>query len=186
MRRRWTGADSPSGRPCALDAAEPVGLRAYASPVGLTIERVAAPTAEIEELLTELDEALSGYSPEQRHALSLDQLFEDNVRFFEARLDGFPIGCGGVAFYEGFAEVKRMFTRPAARRKGVAAALLRRLEDEARGAGHSVLRLETGMYQEEAIGFYEREGFERCDAFGSYLGLSPQALATSVFYEKPL
>jgi putative acetyltransferase len=154
--------------------------------VGVTIERVAAPTDEVRQLLAELDEALSGYTPEQRHALSLDQLFEDNVRFFTVQLDGATIGCGGVGFYDGFAEVKRMYTRPAARRKGVAAALLRRLEDEARDAGHSVLRLETGAYQDEAIAFYEREGFERCEAFGDYLALSPQALATSVFYEKSI
>ena len=105
----------------------------------------------------------------------MDQLFEDNVRFFAARLDGVAVGCGGVAFYDGFAEVKRMFTRPTARRQGVAAALLERLEGEARGAGRSVLRLETGMYQAEAIGFYERAGFERCAAFGDYLDISPQA-----------
>jgi putative acetyltransferase len=144
-------------------------------------------TDEIRQLIAELDQDLSGpYLPEQRHALSLDQLFEDNIRFFAARLDGVAVGCGGVAFYDGFAEVKRMFTRPTARRKGVAAALLQRLEDEARGAGHSVLRLETGMYQDEAIGFYERAGFERCAAFGDYLDLSPQAIETSVFYEKSI
>ncbi len=153
----------------------------------MTIERVTAPTDEIRQLVAELDEALSGpYLPDQRHALSLDQLFEDTVRFFAARLDGVAVGCGGVAFYDGFAEVKRMFTRPAARRKGVAAALLQRLEGEAREAGHRVLRLETGRYQAEAIGFYEREGFERCDAFGDYRDLSPQAVETSVFYEKSL
>ncbi len=153
----------------------------------MTIERVAAENDEIRQLVAELDQDLSGpYLPEQRHALSLDQLFEDNVRFFAARLDGVAVGCGGVAFYDGFAEVKRMFTRPTARRKGVAAALLRRLEGEAREAGHSVLRLETGMYQAEAIGFYERAGFERCEAFGDYLDLSPQAVETSVFYEKSI
>jgi putative acetyltransferase len=155
--------------------------------VGLRIERVPVATDEIRQLIAELDQDLSGpYLPEQRHALSLDQLFEDNIRFFAARLDGVAVGCGGVAFYDGFAEVKRMFTRPTARRKGVAAALLQRLEDEARGAGHSVLRLETGMYQDEAIGFYERAGFERCAAFGDYLDLSPQAIETSVFYEKSI
>ena len=155
--------------------------------MGVTIEPVAAATDEIRQLVAELDEALSGpYLPEQRHALSLDELFDDNVRFFAARLDGVAVGCGGVAFYDSFAEVKRMFTRPTARRKGVAAALLRRLEDEARAAGNTVLRLETGMYQAAAIGFYEREGFERCEAFGDYVALSPQAVETSVFYEKSI
>jgi putative acetyltransferase len=155
--------------------------------VELRIERVSRPTDEIRQLLSELDRALAGpYLPEQRHALSLDQLFDSNVRFFAARLDGAAVGCGGVAFYDGYAEVKRMFTRPTARRQGVALAVLQHLEAEAKQAGHSVLRLETGMYQPEAIAFYERVGFEHCDAFGDYLDLSPRAIETSVFYEKSI
>ena len=153
----------------------------------LTIERVSAASDEIRQLVAELDRALSGpYLPEQHHALSLDQLFDSNVRFFAARVDGVTVGCGGVAFYDGFAEVKRMFTRPIARRQGVAKAVLRRLEAEAKRAGHSVLRLETGMYQGEAIEFYVRAGFERCDAFGEYVSMSAQAIETSVFYEKTI
>ena len=153
----------------------------------LTIERVSAASDEIRQLVAELDRALNGpYLPEQHHALSLDQLFDSNVRFFTARVDGVAVGCGGVAFYDGFAEVKRMFTRPKARRQGVAKAVLRRLEAEAKRAGHSVLRLETGMYQAEAIEFYLRAGFERCDAFGEYVSMSAQAIETSVFYEKTI
>ena len=153
----------------------------------LRIERVSAASDEIRQLVAELDGALSGpYLPEQHHALSLDQLFDSNVRFFAARVDGVAVGCGGVAFYDGFAEVKRMFTRPTARRQGVAMAVLGRLEAEAKRAGHSVLRLETGMYQAEAIEFYVRAGFERCDAFGEYVSMSAQAIETSVFYEKTI
>jgi len=154
-------------------------------PANLTIEQMAAATDEVRQLLAELDTELSGaYLPEQRHALSLDQLFATNVRFFAARVDGVAAGCGGVAFYDGFAEVKRMYTRPTARRRGVATGLLRRLEGEARMAGYSILRLETGRYQAEAIGFYLREGFEECDAFGDYASMAPHAIQTSVFYEK--
>jgi putative acetyltransferase len=155
--------------------------------VHLTIERITDLTDEIRQLVAELDAALAGpYLPQQRHALSLEQLFADNVRFFAARADGIAVGCGGVAFYDGFAEVKRMYTRPTARRLGVATGLLRRLEREARTAGYETLRLETGMHQAEAIGFYTREGFERCDAFGDYASMAPQAIETSVFYEKPI
>ena len=153
----------------------------------LTIERVAAATDEIRQLVDELDRALSGpYLPEQHHALSLDRLFDDNVRFFAARVDGVAVGCGGVAFYDGFAEVKRMFTQPTVRRQGVATALLRHLEAEAKRAGFSVLRLETGVYQAEAIEFYVRAGFERCEAFGEYVSMSSEAIETSVFYEKAI
>jgi putative acetyltransferase len=153
----------------------------------LRIERVSAPTDEIRQLVAELDRALSGpYLPEQHHALALDRLFDSNVRFFVARVDGVAVGCGGVAFYDGFAEVKRMFTRSTVRRQGVATALLRRLEAEAQRAGYSRLRLETGVYQAEAIEFYVRAGFTRCAAFGQYVEMSPEAIETSVFYEKTI
>ena len=153
----------------------------------LTIERVAAATDEIRQLVGELDRALSGpYLPEQHHALSLDRLFDSNVRFFAARVDGVAVACGGVAFYDDFAEVKRMFTQPPVRRQGVAAALLRHLEAEAKRAGYSLLRLETGVYQAEAIEFYVRAGFERCEAFGEYVSMSSEAIETSLFYEKTI
>ena len=153
----------------------------------LRIERVSVPTDEVRELLDELNVALSGsglYLPEQHHYLPLEQLFDGKVRFFVARVDRVAAGCGGVAFDDGFAEVKRMFTRPTARRQGVATGVLRRLEAEARSAGYSVLRLETGVYQDEAMAFYVSEGFEECDAFGDYARMSPREIETSVFYEK--
>jgi putative acetyltransferase len=153
--------------------------------VDVTIERVTVATDEIRQLLAELDRALTGpYLPEQHHSLPLERLFDGNVRFFAARLDGAAVGCGGVAFYDGFAEVKRMYTRPVARRRGVAAAVLRQLAEEAKAAGYSVLRLETGRYQAEAIAFYQREGFVECAAFGDYLAMTAREIETSVFYER--
>jgi putative acetyltransferase len=155
--------------------------------VDLTIEPVAVATDEIRQLVSELDRALTGpYLPEQHHYVPFEQLFDGKVKFFAARVDGVAVGCGGVAFYDGFAEVKRMFTQPTARRQGVAAAVLRQLEAEAKEAGYAVLRLETGVYQAEAIAFYVRAGFEQCSAFGEYVSLSPRAIETSVFYEKSI
>jgi putative acetyltransferase len=156
-------------------------------PGTVAIERVFVPSDEIRELIDELNVALSGpYLPEQHHSVPFEQLFDGTVRFFVARVDGVAVGCGGVALDDGFAEVKRMYTRPTARRQGVATGLLRRLEDEAKGAGYSTLRLETGMYQDEANAFYSREGFEVCDAFGVYAAMTATEIETSVFYEKPI
>jgi hypothetical protein len=42
----------------------------------------------------------------QWHGLLIEQLFEPHVRFFVARLDGLAVGCGGVAVFEDYAEVK--------------------------------------------------------------------------------
>ena len=155
--------------------------------MALTIERITVPTDEVRQLVDELNADLAGpYLPEQHHSVPFEQLFDGSVTFFAVRIDGVAVGCGGVAFDDGSAEVKRMYTRPTARRQGVATAVLRELEAVAKRAGCSVLRLETGMYQSEAIAFYSREGFEECDAFGDYASMTPREIETSVFYEKTI
>jgi putative acetyltransferase len=154
--------------------------------MAITVEQVSAPNDEMRALIEALDATLAeGYPPENRHGLALAAIFQPHIRFFVAR-DGVARGCGGVAFFEGFAEVKRMFVVPAARGTGVAQAILARIEAEARAAGFSHLRLETGDVQHAAMRLYARAGFLPCPAFGDYLSMSPAALATSVFLEKRL
>jgi putative acetyltransferase len=153
----------------------------------ITTELVTAPTAYAAALLASLDRELSAlYTREQRHGLTLDELFKPHVRFFVAWLGGEPAGCGGLAFYDGFAEVKRMYVRDAARGRGVARTILDRIEMAAREGGHSVLRLETGAHQAAAMRLYERAGFRHCKAFGDYVDMPPGAIVTSVFFEKTL
>ena len=151
----------------------------------ITIEAVTTPTPEVVELLAELDAVLSGpYAADQRHALSVERLFQPDVRFFLARLDGAAVACGGVGFYDGYAELKRMYSRPAVRGRGVARALLRRLEAEARAVGSPLLRIETGVHQEEALRFYEGAGYRRCGPFGPYAAMPLRSIELSIFYEK--
>ncbi len=144
----------------------------------ISIEQVTAPTEEIRALLGELDRSLYGhYAPEQQHALQIDQLFEPGVGFFVVRLDQAAAGCGSVALFDDYAELKRMYVRPAARGHGVADAILARIEAAAREAGKSPLRLETGVHQGQAIRFYERLGFRPCGPFGPYAEMPPQTIA---------
>ena len=153
----------------------------------ITVEPVQTATDEVRELIAELDRTLAReYLPEQQHGLRLDTIFQPHVRFFIARLDGRAVGCGGVALFESFAEVKRMYVRDDARGRGIARALLTRIESEARTCGINLLRLETGDRQFDAIRLYERAGFRRCDAFGEYASMTPQAIATSLFFEKQI
>jgi putative acetyltransferase len=101
----------------------------------ITVELVPKATDEVRVLVGELDQILSAeYPPEQRHGLALDAIFKPNIRFFVARLNGVAAGCGGVALFADFAEVKRMYVCDAARGRGVAQALLARIEREARDA----------------------------------------------------
>ena len=151
------------------------------------IERAHAATPEVQELVGELERTLvKHYADDQRHGLSVDRLFAPGVRFFIARVDGAAVGCGGLALVPGCAEVKRMYTRPALRGRGVAMALLERIEAEARAAGAAALLLETGVFQQEAIRLYERNGFRRRGPFGHYAEMPARATELSLFYEKPL
>jgi putative acetyltransferase len=158
-----------------------------ASAGDVTVELVATATDDARALVDELEQVLSAeYPPEQRHGLSIDAIFKPNIRFFVARLDGAAVGCGGVALFADFAEVKRMYVHEAARGHGVAQALLAQIERAARGADLTLLRLETGTRQMAALRFYEREGFRVRPAFGEYAAMAPEFIATSVFMEKRL
>jgi putative acetyltransferase len=154
---------------------------------GVLIERVESITDDVRALIFELDSELSvAYPPEQLHGLTLNSLFEPHLQFFIARHGDTAVGCGGLAFFDGFAEVKRMYVRKAERGGGAAQALLAHLESVARQAGVSLLRLETGVRQPAAIRLYERFGFRSCAAFGPYISMAPAAIKNSMFFEKDL
>ena len=155
--------------------------------VRVSVEPVPHPTDEVRALIVELDTTLSAdYPPEQRHGLNFDAIFVPNIRFFIARLDAVAAGCGGVALFEDFAEVKRMYVREQLRGSGIADAVLSRIERETRDAGLNILRLETGDSLAAALRFYARSGFAPCEPFGYYLTLPKDSIARSVFLEKRL
>ena len=67
-----------------------------------------------------------------------------------------------------YGEVKRMFVRPAFRGRGIGVAMLDHLAEYVRERQIKLLRLETGIYQTNAIALYERWGFQRRPPFGEY------------------
>jgi putative acetyltransferase len=132
-------------------------------------------------LITELDSYLIPLSPaESRHGYPVEKLINEDVPFFIIRHNGTPVGCGGVKLFgTDYAEIKRMYIRPQFRGLGFAKLMLDHLADYARSRGIAILRLETGIAQREAIGLYERAGFQLIAPFGEY---KPDPL--SRFYEK--
>jgi putative acetyltransferase len=154
----------------------------------ITVEHITSPTDDAHSLIAELDEELSRhYPPEQRHGLTLEGIFQPHIRFFIARAPGgVAAGCGGVALFEGFAEIKRMYVRPRFRGRGtgVASAIIARLESEAKANGRSLVRLETGVQQQAALRFYARHGYRECTSFAHYATMPAHSIATSIFMEK--
>jgi GNAT superfamily N-acetyltransferase len=66
---------------------------------------------------------------------------------------------------DGVAEIKRMYVRPEARSRGVAAALLRTLEEAARALGYASARLDTGPKQVTAQRLYRAAGYAEIDPY---------------------
>ena len=140
-------------------------------------------TEDSTALIAELEGYLAPlYPKESRHGYSVEKLLKEQVAFFILRRDGSAAGCGGVKLFGSeYGEVKRMYVRPQFRGLGLAKLMLDHLETYARERGVGLLRLETGIYQSEAIGLYERMGFRSIPPFGEY-----REDPLSRFYEKQI
>jgi GNAT superfamily N-acetyltransferase len=135
-------------------------------------------TALIDELQTHL---ASFYPPASQHGFSIQRLVDEQVAFFVLQCDGAPAGCGGIKFYPEYGELKRIFVRPAYRGQGLSKRIMQRLETHAAEQGTHLVRLETGIYQQEAIALYERMGYQRIPPFGEYV-FDP----LSLYFEKTI
>lgn len=121
-------------------------------------------------LITELEAVLEPLYPrESRHGFSVDKLLAEDVAFFLLRANKTPACCGGIKLVGNkYGEIKRMYVRPQFRGLGFAKLMLNHLADYAHAHNITLLRLETGVHQGEAIGLYERVGFYRIPPFGPY------------------
>jgi GNAT superfamily N-acetyltransferase len=91
--------------------------------------------------------------------------------FLVASVDGRPVDCCAWRTRPDdpdAAEVKRLYTAPGWRGRGVASALVRAVEESARAAGRTRIVLETGRAQPEAIALYTKLGYDRIPNFGYY------------------
>jgi putative acetyltransferase len=139
--------------------------------------------ADVLRLIEALDAYQSGlYPPESNHFVDVEGLAAPGVRFFVVRRNGQALGCAGLRIDPaGWGELKRMFVAPEGRGLKLGRRLLERIEEEARREGLRSVRLETGIYQPEALGLYRSAGYVEREAFGDYVS-DP----LSVFMEKRL
>jgi putative acetyltransferase len=94
--------------------------------------------------------------------------------------NGNPVGCGAIKeFSPRVMEVKRMFTFPHSRGKGIATQILSELEKWASEMSYEKCILETGKAQPEAIALYTKNGYAITPNYGQYAGIE-----NSVCFEK--
>ena len=127
---------------------------------------------EVAALLREhLDEMQRISAPESVHALDLAKLRQADVTFWSAWSGAELLGCAALRELDGWhGEVKSMRTTAAHRGRGVGAALMRRIFEQAEQRGYRRLSLETGSQPEfaPARALYRRFGFAPCGPFGGY------------------
>lgn len=121
------------------------------------------------------------FPPEENFYLDVDDLVDPGIHFYAARIGPDLCGTGALQVKDGYGEVKSMFVAETARGHGVADAILRQIEDQARAEELPILKLETGNTLHAARKLYARHGFQECGAFGDY-----RAAKSSIFMEKPL
>ena len=140
---------------------------------------------EVERLLDgSTAHAQSLYPPESNFLLDLATLERPEVAFYVARDGDRAVGMAALVvetaareFVErsdapaaGRGELKRMFVDPNARGRGVAAALLNRIEADAVARGIREIVLETGDLHDAAKVLYTRHGYREIPQFGQYVG----------------
>ena len=108
---------------------------------------------------------------EDVHALDLDGLLDPAITFYSVRLDGELLGVGAIKELDPeHAELKSMHTAAAARRRGVARALVDHLVAVARERGARRVSIETGTGEAfvPARALYASAGFVPCGPFADY------------------
>lgn len=140
---------------------------------------------QAQDLLTPSDNYLAAlYPAESIHLASAIDL-SDPSSLFLGMADGEEmIGCGSVKIIAGdisYGELKRIFIKETYRGQGLSKQLISALEAYLIENSVWWVRLETGIYQPEALGLYKSLGYTERGPYGAYT-LDP----LSIFMEKHL
>ena len=140
---------------------------------------------DAQELLSLSDAYLENLYPFESNHLASNAELADQSTVFLGIYDGDKIlGCGAVKVMEDdgeYGELKRVFIKEAYRGQGLSKQLIVALENSLVEMSITVMRLETGIHQLEALGLYQRLGYKKRGPYGSY-ALDP----LSIFMEKKL
>ncbi|AJE48295.1 GNAT family N-acetyltransferase [Celeribacter indicus] len=107
-----------------------------------------------------------GFDPARAARLDASDMRPPRGAFLVALSDGLPSGCVGLKGTDkGYAEIKRLWTAPAARGLGLAKRLMHEIETRARSLDVTTLRLDTNSALPEAAQLYRRTGWTEIGRF---------------------
>jgi GNAT superfamily N-acetyltransferase len=107
-----------------------------------------------------------GFDPARSVLHSLDEFAPPRGSFLIIRMNGDPVGCGGLTPLDADAAyLKRMWIAPAVRGRGLGRRLLAALEAKAKSIGYSIAKLETNRALPEAQQLYRSTGYREVPPF---------------------
>lgn len=138
----------------------------------ITIKRTTSDNNDFNSLVAPLDKYLAFLDGDD-HAFYAQYNKSSLLKNALVCYDGdIPVGIGAYKEFEpNVAEIKRMYTLPEYRGKGIAKAILAELEAWAKEEGYTTAILETGHMQKDAIGLYHKLGYQDIPNFGQYVGV---------------
>lgn len=148
----------------------------------MIVEKTDAQHPDFKALVVLLDKELAITDGNEHAFYHQFNGLEDIKHVLIATIDNVAIACGAFKkLNETSVEIKRMYTLPNFRGKGIASQLLLHLEDWAKEIGFSSTILETGKRQPDAIALYKKNGYTVIPNYGQYVGKE-----NSVCFEKKL
>jgi len=138
----------------------------------MILKRTNSLDADFKALIKLLDQNLVEINGPIQAAYNQHNLIDFIETVVVAYDDDLPMGCGCFKkFDDQTIEIKRMYTRPIARGKGIASAILSELEAWALETGYTGAVLETGRKHHEAISLYHKSGYADTEKYGPYIDL---------------
>ncbi len=159
-----------------------IQLRYYQKTSMIKIIRTNSDNRDFVELVKQLDLELAARDGNE-HAFYAQFNKIDKIKYaVVAYLNRKSVSCGAIKQYgPKTGEIKRMYTLPQYRARGIATRVLAELEQWAFELAYEKCILETGKRQPEAIRLYEKNGYTRIPNFGQYAGIE-----NSLCFEKPI
>lgn len=144
--------------------------------------RTTSENSDFQNLIKQLDAYLAVMDGDEHafyHQYNKIDMLKNCVVIFD---NDEVVACGAIKELDSKSmEVKRMFTLPEKRGKGLASAILMELEVWSKEIGYEKTVLETGKRQTEAVALYQKCGYNIIPNYGQYAGVE-----NSVCFEKTL
>ena len=138
----------------------------------LLFKKTNAQDLDFKTLIKSLDQDLAITDGEE-HSFYNQFNGTDNINHvLVAYENSIALSCGAFKIMDSkVLEIKRMYTVPSYRGKGLAALVLKNLEEWASKEGFKCCVLETGTRQIAAIRLYEKCGYQIIENYGQYKGV---------------